>query len=81
MILQLKNQIKQKNIRKNNIVEASGNCSFFLSPQINLSLYDKWNLSVLIDIPIYQYYNEIQLANSYSFAFSLIRDFSFHKKY
>lgn len=79
MILQLKNQIKQKNKRVNNIVEASGSCLFFLTPQINLSLYDKWNVSVLFDIPIYQHYNEVQLANSYSFAFSLIRDFSFYK--
>lgn len=78
LIMQLKNQIKDKNIGVKNTVEALGSCLFFLSPQINLSLYDKWNVSVLFDIPIYQHYNEVQLANNYSFAVSLIRDFSFN---
>ena len=80
IILQLKNQIKEKNIRKNQTVDASGSCLFFLVPQINLSVQEKWNISILTDIPVYQYYNEIQLGNTASFAINIIRDFSFNNK-
>jgi hypothetical protein len=76
-ILQLKNQIKSKDIRKNQTINSSGNCLFFVVPQINLSVNEKWNLSILSDIPVYQYYNEIQMANAISLGVNIIRDLSF----
>lgn len=75
-VLQLKNQIRAKNLRTGQSIDASGNCSFFLIPQINLSLPGKWNISTLVDFPVYQYLNEIQLANKISFAISVNKDFS-----
>jgi len=75
LIMQLRNQIKERNIRAGKHVEASGNTIFLLVPQINISINDTWNFSVLSDIPVYQYYKEIQLANTISFGLVIIKDF------
>lgn len=74
IIMQLRNQIKTPNYREDKKVDASGNMIFYLTPQINLSINDSWNISLLGDIPVYQYYNNIQLANNFSFGFILIKD-------
>lgn len=78
-ILQLKNQIREKNIKEGQFVDASGSCLFFLIPQINLSIKDNWNFFILSDIPIYQYYNEIQFSKNTSFAVGIIKDYSLNK--
>ncbi|MBU0489414.1 MAG: hypothetical protein KKA07_09285 [Bacteroidetes bacterium] len=78
-IIQLKSQNKASNFRNGTKVNASGSVVFFLIPQLNASIADKWNVSVLADIPIYQKYKEIQLATSFSFAVSIIRDIEFKK--
>ncbi len=74
-ILQLRNQVKERNVKDGVTVKASGNILFYLTPQINLMLHEKWNVSVLYDVPLYQYHNEVQLGHSRGFAVSLIRDF------
>ena len=80
LILQLRNQIQQRNIQSGNRISASGNVLFFLTPQINLSIGDSWNASVLADIPIYQYYNGVQIGNRYAFSIAVIRDFHLKNK-
>lgn len=79
LIIQLKNQIKERNVRDGKLVDASGSCLFFIGPQVNMSINDKWNISVMADIPVFQYYHGIQLANTCAVGVSLIRDFSFTK--
>lgn len=74
-ILQLRNQIKKQDTRSDQIIGASGNFLLFLIPQVNLTIGEHWNVSALIDIPVYRYYNGIQLANRSSFVLTLIRDF------
>jgi len=78
-ILQIRNEVKSKNERDGVIVDASGGSVFFIAPQLNYTLKKKWNISVLVDIPVYQYYNKTQLANSFAFAINLTRDISFSK--
>lgn len=55
----------------------SGSTSFYISPQLNYNLNLLWNFSIIYDIPVYQYYNGIQLAHSYALTFSITRDFGF----
>lgn len=57
------------------VVNFSGGNLIFISPQINYSIAKKWNLSLLTDIPVFRYYNGIQLGNKYSFAIYLSRTF------
>ena len=77
-ILQLRNHIKERDTRSDQVIGASGNFLVFLIPQVNLTIGEHWNVSALIDIPVYRYYNGIQLANKSSFVLTLIRDFSFY---
>jgi hypothetical protein len=77
-ILQLNNQIKAKDSRNDQTIHSSGNFLFFIVPQVNLSINAKWNFSVLASLPLYQYYNEIQLGESYSLGVSVLRYFQFY---
>ena len=56
-------------------VSSSGGNLIFIAPQINYTIAQKWNLSLLADFPVYRYYNGIQLGNKFAFALYLSRDF------
>jgi hypothetical protein len=75
VILQLKNVIKNRNYHFNQLVKASGNVLVFAVPQLNISL-GSWNLSFLYELPVYQYYNEIQLGSSSAFSVNILKDIS-----
>jgi hypothetical protein len=74
LIIQLRNQIKTKNKRDDVEILASGGCSFWIVPQVNLFLKEKWNISTFFSVPIYQNLNDVQLGNSFSFGLNIIRD-------
>ncbi len=72
-IVQVRAQVKDRNVRTGNIVEASGNFLVFVAPQLNFNILQNWNLSLFTEIPAYQYFNEIQLASRISAGFTLSR--------
>jgi len=74
-LLQLKNKTTAKRKLNDEIVPSSGSSVYFISPQLNFTLTEKLNISIIADIPVYQYYNGIQLANSRSFTINIIKDF------
>ena len=78
LILQLRNQISTMASRSDQTIGSSGHFLVYLVPQVNLSIGEQWNVSALFDIPVYRYYNGIQIANKYALALTLIRDFSFN---
>jgi hypothetical protein len=51
-----------------------------VSPQLSYSIAGIWNLTVLVDIPVYKYYNGKQMTPKYSLAVSLTRDFNLGRK-
>lgn len=57
--------------------QVSGNNSFYIAPQLNYNLNMLWNFSLIYDLPVYQYYNGIQLADTYRITFTVTRDFGF----
>lgn len=75
-IFQLKNEIrgydKIKNIRK----ISSGSILFFAVPQINYSWREKWNISALADIPLYQHFNGTQLGAGLGASLIISRTFA-----
>ena len=80
LIMQIRNEFRTRNHNyylDNSEIKASGSNLFFLVPQINYSIGETWNISFLVDIPVYSYYNETQLAQKYSFSFSLNKDIIF----
>lgn len=80
LILQARYQSKNQNIRNGNTIEASGGRILFVSPQVNLSINEIWNISLMYEKPVYQYYHGVQLGASYAFALNLSREFSLQKK-
>lgn len=73
LIAQIRSEYHGSNTLHGVPENSSGSFKTFLSPQINLAFHDLWNLSVLADLPVYQYYNHIQLAERFSLGFSLTR--------
>jgi len=78
MIIQAKNQIRSKHLSDGEPIDGSGNCSFFFIPQVSFSVAGNLNISLQVDIPVYQYFNGIQLGNKISSSFVLIKDFAFN---
>lgn len=78
-ILQLRNEIRTRDINGCCPKESSGGCIFVFSPQVNLSIHKKWNLSLLVDIPVFQYYNGTQLGSGTGANISLARTFNLEK--
>jgi hypothetical protein len=78
LIMQVRNEVHRQNAIWDEPEISSGAVKLFASPQVNFSFHETWNLSILSDIPIYQYYNHIQLANRIAFGLSLSRAFPFY---
>jgi hypothetical protein len=77
IILQARHEYRLKNYRHNKIVDASGSNNIFIAPQLNYNYKLIWNFSFIFDYPVYQNYNDTQLANTYSISFSITKDFGF----
>jgi len=76
MILQLRNEIRQKDRSSNGWIESTGSNLFYLSPQLNLFIKEKLNVSMMVDIPVYRYFNGTQIAMKYGISLNLSGDFS-----
>jgi hypothetical protein len=77
-ILQLRHEMKTHNndyLKNPAQVDASGSQLVFLTPQINYTANKVWNISLMFDIPVYQYYNETQIGTRYAAGLTLTRDF------
>jgi hypothetical protein len=79
IILQARHQYQNQNRRWGKLVEASGNQVVFLSPQINCSIHEKWNLSVMLEKIIYRSYRSVQLGGNYSVGIHLSRDINLQR--
>jgi hypothetical protein len=85
-IVQVRNEWKTNDNDLNPVEEGGGkvvNSGYDLvtvSPSLSYSIAGKWNLTVLCDIPVYKYYNGLQMTPKYSFAVSFTRDFNLGKK-
>lgn len=77
-IIQIRNETRTKNRREGDLEVATGGSVFLLSPQVNYSIHEKWNVSFIFDIPAYQYLNGIQLAYNYAFTINLARDVNYY---
>jgi hypothetical protein len=78
-ILQARFQMQQQNRRNNTAVEASGSRLLFLSPQINCSINEIWNLSASWEQIVYRHYHSVQLGGKYSLMLHLSRDIELKK--
>lgn len=84
-ILQVRNEFKGRNqyLQKDipdaewNTVPNSGSNVVFFSPQLNYTLNEIWNFSVMVDVPLYQYYHMKQMATDYAVSVNMTYDLQF----
>jgi len=74
-ILQLRNEFRGRDRINDHIVEYTGGYSLLVIPQINLTIKEKWNISFMGNIPVYQYFNGIQLATKFGIILNVAGDF------
>ena len=77
-IIQVRNETRTRNKREGIYEESTGGAVFLLSPQVNYFIREKWNLSAVVDIPVYQYFNGIQLAYNYAITVNFSHDFQWY---
>ncbi len=80
MIVQLRNEIRQRDKRpaqskpfQPEFISISGSNKLFVTPQLSYSLNPDLVLSGLVSLPLFQKYNEQQLANTVSVSVLLIK--------
>ena len=70
--LELRNENRGKSLRNDDqIVESSGFNIVYMIPHISYSFSKNWYLAINSDIPIYKYYNGIQMSNTFSVSMRL----------
>nr|MBA3899654.1 hypothetical protein [Bacteroidota bacterium] len=74
-LFQTRHEVRLKDIRNEKIIDFSGGHQVFLAPQLSYTLPSGINISTTFDTPVFQYLNEKQIGNKYSFSFILIKDF------
>tara|TARA_R110002050_G_scaffold194902_3_gene329726 strand:- start:68 stop:1039 length:972 start_codon:yes stop_codon:yes gene_type:complete len=82
-IAQIRNEFREKDERPSQVkpydvvkIPISGSEKIFFSPQVNYNFSPTFSVFVLADIPVYQYYNEQQLASSYAVSLSIMKKFN-----
>lgn len=76
--LQFRNEYRARASRENNeTVSASGYEVVFFTPQVTVSLPRNWYLSAYADIPVYKYYNDLQMSFGYAVSFKVTRKIDF----
>lgn len=74
-ILQVRNEIRTQDKIADETKESSGSNLIFVSPQLNYVIKEKWNLSTMVDIPVYQNFKGTQLGAGTGFTFVISRTF------
>jgi len=72
VIMQIRNEFRGADKMDNIIVESTGGYLLLAVPQINYSIKEKWNISLMGTLPVYQYFKGTQLATK----FGIILNFS-----
>jgi hypothetical protein len=82
LVFQVRSEIRAKDERPKQIppyetekIPVSGSKRLLIAPQINYNISQSFSISIIADIPVYQYYNLQQLAFTSAFSVSLQKRF------
>lgn len=79
--LELRSENRNNATRENDqLVESSGYNIVYAVPHISYAFAKKWFIAINADIPVYRYYNGIQLANKFAVSARLSYRINFDKK-
>lgn len=76
VILQLRNELRNVDRINDTVKPSSGSVLLFVVPQINYVYKEKLYVSLMADIPFYQYFKGEQLGAGLGFTLSISRSFS-----
>jgi hypothetical protein len=78
---EIRNENRNKATRENDqIVESSGYNIVYVVPHISFAFAKQWFIAINADIPVYKYYNGIQLANKFAISARLSYHINFDKE-
>jgi hypothetical protein len=76
--LQFRNEYRAKSTRENReIVESTGYNLVCFTPQVTFNFTHEWFLAAFGDIPVYKYYNGIQMSFGYALSLRLTKKIDF----
>jgi len=78
-IIQARYEFRNMNKLCNELVTGTGGYAVFISPQLNYTIKEKWNVSVSGDFPVYQFLNNKQLGRGWAVLLNITSDFSVFK--
>ncbi|MBK9106429.1 MAG: hypothetical protein IPL92_18175 [Saprospiraceae bacterium] len=79
-ILQFRYEWRSQDHREDILMASTGGNVVYAAPQVNLKIAQKWNLSILAEMPIIRNYNLAQLGTKYALSISVMREFDLSKK-
>lgn len=75
--LEIRSENRARSTRENSqVVESSGYNIVYVIPHLSYSFLNNWLLSLNAELPVFRYYNGIQLGNKFGVSASLICTFS-----
>lgn len=78
MDLQVRNEYRARSSRENGeVVESTGYDVVFFTPQLTYAFKHHWYLSAYGDIPLYKYYNGIQMSFGYAVSARITKKLDF----
>lgn len=76
--LQFRNEYRAKASRENHeTVNASGYEVVFFTPQVSVTIPSNWFFSMYTDIPVYKYYNDLQMSFGYAISARITKKIDF----
>lgn len=72
---EVRNELRGKDHRNGQLINASGSELLYLSPQVNYNIQQQLDVSILFDWPVHKYYNGTQLGKQYNIAVIVNRVF------
>jgi hypothetical protein len=79
-ILQFRYEWRSQDHWEEILMASTGGNVVYAAPQVNLNIDQKWNLSLLAEMPIVRNYNLAQLGSKYAISLSIMREFDLSKK-
>lgn len=73
-ILQTRNEWRTEDTGDSGKQYTTGGDVLILSPQLNYTIAQKWNISLLADVPVYRKYHLAQLGSKFAFAINAVFD-------
>ena len=78
-IIQARYEFRNMNKMRNELVTGTGGYAVFISPQLNYTIKEKWNVSVSGEFPVYQFLNNKQLGRGWAVLLNVTSDFKIFK--